>query len=236
MSSPQKIAIFPIGTYERSGWFTKEIVELIYTLPYNRDYMTNMIMVHNFIPAAGARNRIGKIVQQMEPQPDWVCMIDNDMAPPLNLMDCIKDAPGDASVVVPKFFMWDAGKKRTFLCWGIEQPNPDSPDDLVFEHIGKGFRPIVTCGTGVIFIRPEVFKKVPAPWFFYSVDEDQINTATEDINFCLKLGKYGIKIYGNGGIEVGHNHTCDLSAIAQIQYPVKSVESVSEPDTELAQV
>ena len=231
-----KIAVFPIGTYERHGWFTKEILEFAYTLPYNQNYMTNLITVHNFIPAAGARNHIAKVVKAMDPQPDWICMIDNDMLPPLNLLDTIKDAPEDAGVVVPAFFLWDQGKKSTILCWGLKKPTNE--EGMIYEHIDKGFKPIVTAGTGVMFIRPEIFQKVPPPWFFYTFDESQIQTATEDTNFCLKIAEYGYKIYGNGSIWVGHNHTCDLSVVAQVQYrndlPAASSETQDEPSHEEA--
>jgi len=76
------------------------------------------------------------------------------------------------------------------------------------------------CGTGAIFIRPEVFQKIPAPCSSIPIrDEEQ--TATEDINFCVKLREHGMKIYGYGGWTVGHHHTVNLAALARLLYDVK---------------
>src|SRR5262252_6220958 len=145
MSEPLKVVVFLLGTYERTGWFTKNIVELAYSLPYqgalgDRPLMTKLIVAHNFTPAAGARNKLASLTPEMDPQPDWICMIDNDISPPPDILNCLRDAPEDAAVIVPRFFLWDESKVTTALCWGVNQPDMGGENHYEMNHVRKGFQ------------------------------------------------------------------------------------------------
>lgn len=222
-----KILICVLTTYERSGWPHPKLLEFVYTLPYNMDYATRMVSVHNCIPAAGARNWFCENMLLSDPQPDWILMLDNDMSPPANLLDTIKDAPADAAVIVPRFHLWDHDAGTTKICWGFPDAAFDESKKLEMQ---PKFYELTKCGTGAIFIKPEVFRKVPRPWFFYTIDEMQRMIATEDVNFSLKVIEHGFKIYGNAKVEVGHHHTVDLMRLNGILY-----KNVDKPDNPVAE-
>jgi hypothetical protein len=210
-----KILICILSTYERQGWPTKELADWLANLRCNANYAWQHTFVHNFIPAASARNTIAHNFKDCGA--DWILMIDNDMSPPANLLDSIKDVPADASVVVPKFYLWDETHKSLKLCWGMDTPDIVQGGKPMI-RIEEKYYPLNKCGTGAIFIRPKVFQEIKPPWFWYTYDEMLAMTATEDINFALKVLEHGFKIYGWGGCTVGHHHTVNLAVLASLLY------------------
>lgn len=207
-----KILITVLTHHERSGWVHPDLMHFIYwTAAENDKYATHYVKTHNFIPAAAARNFFCKQVKDSDA--DWLLMIDNDMSPPANLLDTIKGAPADAMVVTPRYHMWDGDINSTRLCWGIENPKLDEHGRPV---LGRGFHELDKCGTGSIFIRPQLFNQLPMPWFFYTYDQDGGMTSTEDIQFCIKVREHGFKIYGNADITCGHSHNVNLAGVDRI--------------------
>lgn len=228
-NEPIKILICILTTYERGGWICKELAEFIANLPLIPGYATRVVFAHNFSPAASARNRFCKqaLEQVLEANegPDWICMIDNDQAPPINFLDTIKNAPKDASIVVPAFYMWANDSAKLTLCWGVddEQPRPNG-----FGHFPTGYHELSKCGTGAIFIRPRHLAKMPYPYFKYLYNEEGGMQGTEDIQFCLAARKAGLKIYGLSGMNVGHFHSVDLSVMAKILFDKPKETGVEE--------
>ncbi len=213
-----KILICILTTYERSGWPHPDLLDFVYSLRFNFSYATALVKAHNFIPAAGARNFFCRNMRDTDA--DWLLMIDNDMSPGANLLDTIKHAPEDAMVVVPRFHLWDHDAGTTKLCWGLERDPMVLPGGAGAKghKIESGFHELTKCGTGAIFIRPALFSKIPAPWFWYTINDDQSMVATEDINFCTKVREHGYKIYGNANVEVGHHHTVNLLRLNEVLY------------------
>jgi hypothetical protein len=203
-----QILICIFSTYERTGWYHPELGVFLESLRENNSYATLYSKSHNFIPIEGGRNTAANAYKDFPA--DWIVFVDNDMSPPMNILDCVKDAPADAGVVVPKFFLWDETNLQANLCWGSNQGA-----ERVYNLEAQKWHELDKCGTGLIFIRPEVFRKIPAPWFWRTYDDLCNMTSTEDINFALKVREHGFKIYGNSKFEVGHHHSCNLSAVAR---------------------
>lgn len=219
---PPRILICILCGYERHYWISPQLMEFLVGTRYNENYEVLITKAYNFIPAAAARNFIGKQVKNIEPGPDWVLMIDADMGPSDNLLDSIKDAPDDAMVVVPRFHLWDGDEGMTKLCWGIDDSKlVELGDGMKGYKLDSKFYELVKCGTGAIFIRPEVFRRLPEPWFEYKHDELGNLVATEDIIFVQKVVNAGMKIYGNAAINVGHFHTVDICKINSIIHNLK---------------
>jgi|SRR5215472_1416748 len=204
---PPKILFGILSTYERQGWIHPSILQFFADLPFTQGNAYRVVPVHNFMPAASGRNVFCKQVKDTDC--DWVCMIDNDMSMPKNLIDTLKDAPADASIVVPAFYAWAQSELKLTLCWGMD----NVPDSNPTAKLASGFHELTKAGTGVIFIRPEVFRKLAYPYFTYLYNEDQGMCGTEDIQFCLRAREAGFKIYGNADVIVGHYHNVDLSTL-----------------------
>lgn len=213
MPDPVKVLICPLSTHERTGWWHPNLGKFVADLPLHEGYATRVVPLHNFHPAAAARNHICKIVsKELLNEVDWLCMIDNDMDPPFDLLDTIKGAPEDAGIVAPEFAMFSESERKLTLCW--------TPDISGYEGepilLDKGFHRLSKCGSGVIFIRPKALLIIPYPYFEYTYDEDGAQLASEDVIFCQKAYKAGVKIYGNNAIRVGHHHSVDLQVMSQM--------------------
>src|SRR6266704_1614186 len=224
-----KIVFGVLSTYERNGWHHPSITQFFADLPFQTGYAFRMIPVNNFQPAASGRNVFCKNFKDADA--DWICMIDNDMSIPANLIDVVNDAPADAGIVVPEFYLWDQTKSKLVLCWGID----NAPEGKGVKAFGPGFHELSKCGTGVIFIRPHVLRQVPYPYFKYLYNADQGMDGTEDIQFCLSARKLGLKIYGNNAVKVGHYHSVELSSMwkwAESVYTSINVLDNKTPQTE----
>jgi hypothetical protein len=227
----QKVLIAVLTTYERGGWLHPSILQLAADLPYiaGDKYAFRFTGAHNFQPAAAGRNVLCRQALEGELGWDWICMIDNDMAPPANLLDTIIDAPEDAGIVVPTFYLWDQVGHQVQLCWGVmEEPEPLPNGN---KHLDKPFYELDKCGTGVIFIRTAALRKMTYPYFRYEYNADQGLASTEDIQFCLKAREVGIKIFGNPRIRVGHYHSVNLDVLAHLLFDEKFSIDKSKTDS-----
>lgn len=230
-----KILICILCGYERHNWISPQLLDFVVSLKYNQNYSTHVTKAYNFIPAAGARNFLASQVKKVSPRPDWVLQLDNDMGVPDNILDSIKDAPDDAAIVVPRFHLWDGDNKRTKLCWGMDDSIMKTYKDGslgIFIEKDKYYE-LTKCGTGAIFIRPDVFEKIDPPWFEYRFDKLGNMTGTEDITFCEKVLAAGMKIYGWGGCIVSHFHTMDIASVASILHPEVEIKAEDSDDKQL---
>ena len=217
-----KILVVVLTTYERNGWQCQDLSQWLDEIRFEQKYMVHVSRAHNFSPAAGARNFILNEIKKMdrEMRPDWILMIDNDMAPPRNLLSTIDNAPEDAGVVVPRFYMWDQNKQSVILCWGMDPKDaPEKNGAQIFTVMPGKFYPLTKCGTGAIFLRPELLDDIELPFFAYTYNDLGIMTGTEDIWFCNnKVHPTKWKIYGCSDVEVGHYHNVDLAKLARWLY------------------
>ncbi len=230
-----KILICILCGYERHYWIAPQLLDFVISLKYRQDYSTHVVKAYNFIPAAGARNFFAAQVLTAVPQPDWVLMLDADMGPPDNLLDTVKDVPKDADIVVPMFHLWDGDAHKTKLCWGMDDSKMKTYNGKAGLIVEKNkYYELNKCGTGAIFIKPEVFKKIQPPWFEYKFDSLGNMTGTEDISFCEKALTAGIKIYGWGGCTVSHFHTIDIADIHKILHPEVEIPSEISDEKQVA--
>lgn len=214
MEPKLKILFGILSTHERDGWHHPSINQFFNDLAHNPDGIGWLnIPVHQFIPAAAGRNTFCH--QAKDCDADWVCMIDNDMTLPGNLLDAIKNAPEDADIVCPRFYMWNETELKLVLCWGVEITKEEEAANYGIRHFDPGYHELTKCGTGVLFVRPRVFQEMQFPYFRYTYDGTGNQTGTEDIQFCLAARKKGFKIYGTTAVKVGHNKTVDLMRMSE---------------------
>lgn len=82
---------------------------------------------------------------------------------------------------------YDAVEKKEYF---VNYPIIDYPRNTLVQCDAVGF--------GAVLIKTSIFEKIPKPWFM------TMSGAGEDLSFCWKAGKEGIKIYMDTATKMGH--------------------------------
>jgi hypothetical protein len=187
---------------ERSGWIHPGLtLFLIATLKSRPSTQVHLSL--DARPTTYARNLIVK--NFLASECEWLAMLDNDVVPPVGLLDVLNGAPESASVIVPKVFIPINGFHPAALGW---RPIGDTNADL--------WQELSDCATAAIFIRRNVFSKITAPCFEYGSTPDGA-PITEDLMFCRKVREAGLRIFGNRdrSYVCSHFRTLDLRVLGE---------------------
>ena len=147
-----------------------------------------------------ARNRIAE--EALRAGTKYLWFLDDDTAPPRHaakkLITVLQQEPDVA------------------VCGGIYCTKSDVPEPIVQEKLRDGvfwnWKPgdVFDCegmGTGCMMIRVDAFNKVERPWF-KTVDTIDYGAGeykqTDDLYFCDKLVKLGMRIVAHGGVLPVH--------------------------------
>ncbi len=194
---------------ERDGWLCPAMAEFLVSLTTQKPRAISLEVL-TLKPIDYARNCAVKDFLATDFQ--WLLMIDNDMAPPPNLLDMVDRAEERMDILVPKCpGIMDSVVMSTpgigiLLGW-----------QLFAGGLGKNeWCEIAWSGTGVIFIRRRVFECMGNQgWFRFIYDADGMMLNSEDINFCQKARKAGFTIWGNQQFAVEHFKTVPLFALVR---------------------
>lgn len=93
-----------------------------------------------------------------------------------------------APVLYRFYSKWNQ-QKRMEEVWS--EPMFDYPEDELFRIDG--------CGTGVILLSAEIFKKIPSPWFSGSQ-----GSVGEDVHFSMRCRQAGIPIFCDSSVKTIH--------------------------------
>src|SRR5689334_1110967 len=105
---------------EREGWYSPQLVTFLAAVKIVHDRNVQVTFQHDARPFDYARNLAAAAF--LASGLDWLLMVDNDMAPPRNLLDLLDHVDERIDIAVPLFYtMGDAGIK---LCWKLK---PDCP-------------------------------------------------------------------------------------------------------------
>jgi hypothetical protein len=224
----QKASVFVVvlTLSERDGWCSPQLMTFLTAakaaaVTGNRD--VEVTFQHNVRPFDHARNLAARAF--LKSGCDWLLMIDNDMAPPSNLLEMLDRTGDHMDVVVPKFYsLGDAGIR---LCWRLPE-EPLSLNEQCAEWIQ-----LSAAGSGCMFVRRRVCESLQNPYFRFIYDDKGVQIVTEDFGFCIKASAAGFKIWGNSQYEVDHFKTVSLSALARLIDPLSS-ESLRYGPLEMA--
>ena len=211
--NPKHVVITPLLMYERYGWMNYDLFLWLQSSPvdYYRRHQMNFSVcpAHNFHPAPAARNVAGKMF--LETDAEWLLMIDNDMAPPDNLLDMIVNAGPDRDIIIPVMFMWDNKRGQVFLCWKPVSQYSEKGEWTLDDE--QPYQELLTGGTGAIAIRRRVLENMPYPWFQYEYSENYELITSEDVWFTGRARAAVFKTWGYTKAPCGHFHSVDLLKI-----------------------
>lgn len=145
-----------------------------------------------------ARERIAE--QAHDLKADYLFMIDDDMLAGPDIFERLYKHNVDI-VAGLAFNRYPPHKP---VCYEVKQgyDNVDKKEYFMnFPIIDYPRDTLVQCdavGFGAVLIKMSVFDKIPKPWFM------TMSGAGEDISFCWKAGKEGVKIYMDTATKMGH--------------------------------
>ena len=205
------IALFTMC--ERDGWVSPHILPFLTAAKVaavTGDRDIRITLQHNNRPFDYARNIAAKAF--LESGCEWLVMVDNDMAPPVDLLDMLDRADDRMDSVAPKFYsLGDAG---LFVCWRSLEGYMAPAVEKV--HAEDEWIELSNAGSGCMLIRRRVFEVVQRPWFSFVYDERGEMAVTEDYYLCLKARDAGCRVWGNLNFEVDHFKTVSLCALARL--------------------
>lgn len=164
---------------------------------------------------ATARNKIAQ--KAIDGGYNYLLMVDNDVTPP---SDALLNLIGHGVECVSGFYLHrnadNRPSNRTNVCkladeGGIPYFNYPLESEYTVEELacfrseGKNLVEIHGGGMGCILVKTEVFGRVKYPWFdWVNYDDDNRGMLSEDLYFCEKVRKKGIKRYVDPRVACGH--------------------------------
>ena len=167
---------------------------------------------------------------------EYLLFVDDDTAPPNN-------------AIISLMSFLDGADDDVAVCAGIYCSKDDPVEPLVYTAPGTGpfwrwkYGEIFPCwgiGTGCMMIRLSCLTKVPEPWFkdipsIKEIDESVLtivgpDTADpfcvgDDIYFCNKLHRAGLKVFAHGGVLPVHwDQHGKGYVLPSDSYPLKDVD------------
>ena len=210
---PLRIMVSVLSLHERTGWIhpklAAEIVRM--ALASGPRYEMRYVPMHGVYPVSAARNRI--VTNNFLPsKADWLCMFDNDIGPPENVIKVILSAPPRADIVILPCWVW-CSEKQALRCFGDLRMVKGKPQMFLRACQTGGWQEGGAGGSGAIFIRRRVFKKLKKPYFKFLYDHDEEATVGEDIYFTSKARRAGCRIFTNLDYPCSHYRTIDLAEV-----------------------
>lgn len=202
MSQKPSVFIAVLTLAERDGWCAPGLVAFIAAMKLESG--VRIAFQHNIRPWQYARNGIAKMF--LDSGCEWLLMLDNDMAPPLNLLGMLDRADDRMDILVPQqFCITDAGLT---LGWKF-RPGEDGTTESEWVELEGA-------GSGAMFIRRRVFEPLSWPYFDFVLDESKGLVCGEDLYLCHKARAAGFRVWGNKRFEVDHFKTVSLNAMVRL--------------------
>lgn len=164
---------------------------------------------------ATARNRIAQIT--LDGGYDYVLMVDNDVTPP---SDALVNLLSHGVDFVSGFYLHrnadNMPTDRTCVCKlrdpsGIEYFNYPLESEYTRQELaekrenGEHLVEIHGGGMGCALVRRKVFERLRYPWFdWVNYDDRNRGMLSEDLYFCEKMRKKGIKRHADTRVGCGH--------------------------------
>lgn len=178
------------------------------------------------VPTDSNRNHIVK--DFLESDCDYLAMFDDDTYPfknPFDLLDhdkevigCVYPGMGENGL---RFHVYKLSDDGTYIQCPLEERT--------------GLKEVDAVGAGAIMIKRSVLEKIKTP-FSYIYDKDGVVKMSDDIAFCHRCHKKGIKMWTEWSYICSHFKTIDLLKVLEFmdrdrKTYVKSTKSTEQPES-----
>lgn len=160
---------------------------------------------------------------------DVLWFLDSDITPSKHVLDLVAvhwDKWQVAGAPYPVFMTHsgEAGMQIVFAVYRGSNGKGMAPSVIPYE----GTDYVDGIATGCLFIKREIFSKLKKPYFEFKYDEEtRCMKEGEDLGFCLKLQKLGIKFFIDYSMVCRHQKSVDLLEMNNyaISYAQKAVNA-----------
>lgn len=208
LSKYRVCVLVPCGSYDVPNRFMKHLANLMaYSwhcgLKVYQVGMTSRMVIH------WARNELARQAKELKcPYTDetytHILWLDDDMM--FNPDLAIKLIEHDLDMVSALYF----GRTKHLPVVYLNSQEPDDPyKHFPLVEVPNNLFEIDACGFGALMMKREVLDKVAYPWF-------EFDKGGEDIVFCVKAKKAGVKIYCDATYKLGH--LTEQAAISEDTY------------------
>lgn len=165
---------------------------------------------------------------------DILWFLDSDVCPPKTIFDLIVNHGDKWQVAGSPYPLWmvpPGGSSPSVLYTAYKGVIEDAVQKgIVMSAVPyEGTDWVDALATGCMFIKREVFEKLEKPYFEFKFDKESRKiTEGEDLGFCLKLHKLGIKCFIDYGMVCKHykrvclldvqNYATDMSNAKVLTY------------------
>ena len=127
-----------------------------------------------------------------------ILFIDPDMIFPIDTIQKLMDA--DKDIVGANYHE----KKVPVLSTIKKRNKKDKNIPIDEDNIPKELFEVFALGGGMMLVKMDVFDKIKSPYFQAPSGESIHDFMTEDVWFCERVQKAGIKVWCDGSLEVHH--------------------------------
>lgn len=197
---------------ERHNWIHPHLLMTCMRMPvWQQETGSQLFLttVHGKTPVDFARN---VAVQEMrKANAEWLLQIDNDVAPPMNVLAILETIGNRKIVGLPCPIEYEGG--LGFISTGKFSLNVATQrgNDLHELHLmtAPGWSEVDDVGSGCLLVHRDVFAALKEPWFECSRKSGYV--AGEDFGFCDKARAAGFSVWTHGDFPCRHYKTVDLS-------------------------
>lgn len=229
-----KIVVSIRAGFERHSWVNPRLTAWLLSLLYEPVHPINFDLIFNIHGLAASTNLAAKGFMERPDFADaeWLCVVDNDTAPPDLLMRMMDDVPDYVDIITPVCFQgtediafpqqgYYRNKNDDKPAFMLDADPPFSPrTDCFFHPIDTneaGLIEVDRIGGGVWFIRRRVFEKMEQPYFRVVYDPFTYETVvTDDIYFQDRAQRLGFRMFCDTRYVASHFHTMDMARIAAL--------------------
>lgn len=156
-------------------------------------------------PHDAARNMIG--LNFLASDCDWLLSIDDDIVPPVNILDMICDdrpiCAAYCNAVRPKHRP-DEGVDVRINAVALQRTDDEKITYKKFPVVKDEINEVPIFGTGCYVIRRDALESLRRPWFKFDYDENGCLLRGEDVYFCEQAREQGYTLYMDGRFVCEH--------------------------------
>jgi hypothetical protein len=194
---------------ERHNWIHPHLLNACLRMPvwqHETGSQLTVTTVHGKTPVDSARNVA--VQTMLKTNAEWLLQIDNDVAPPMNVLAILENI-GNRKVVglpCPIEYQGLPGMPNGFsLNIGTHRENDTNEMHL---STAPGWSEVDIVGTGCFLVHRDVFAALKEPWFECSQKSGYVGG--EDFGFCDKARSAGFSVWTHGSFPCRHYKTVDL--------------------------